>query len=177
MKKLWWAGVALAISIVLNTIAVKVGRGSYGHVMLVVQGILLIGAPAFIASLILMILGREKRWNLFLVGYALNLFSLVVGLMIVSAFIGLLVASGDVKDARAYCEALVPRLEKYKEETGRYPDDVNAVSVRQHEPLLLKGSRYYLSQAEGYVIEFKDPSTKQRVVEYSSWRKEWQTRQ
>jgi hypothetical protein len=177
MKKLWWAGVALAISIVLNTIAVKVGRGSYGHIMLVVQGILLVGAPAFIASLILMVMGREKRWNLFLAGYALNLFSLVVGLMIASAFIGLIVASGDVKDARAYCQSLVPRLEKYKEEAGRYPDDVNAVSAREHEPLLLKGSRFYIPQADGYVMEFRDPSTKQRVVEYNSWKREWQTRQ
>jgi hypothetical protein len=124
-----------------------------------------------------MIMGREKRWNLFLAGYALNLVSLVAGLMIASAFIGLFIAGRDVRDARAYCQSLVPRLEKYKEDTGKYPEDVAAISTRENEPLLLKGKRFYIPQTEGYVIEFADPSKKQRMVEYSSWKKEWQRRQ
>jgi hypothetical protein len=177
MKKLWWLGIALAVSVILNTVAVRVGRGSYAHIMFVLHVILFVGLPTFVASLILMIMGREKRWNLFLAGYALNLVSLVVGLMIASTFIGLFVANRDVTDAKAYCQSLVPRLEKHKEDTGRYPEDVAAVSARDNEPLLLAGKRFYIPQADGYVMEFRDPSKKQRMVEYSSWKKEWQRRQ
>jgi hypothetical protein len=173
MKKLWWAAGALAISIMLNTIGVKVGRGSYEYTMLVVKCILLAGVPLFVISLALMVIGREKRWNLFLAGYALNLLSLVIGLMIVSAFVGLFVASSDVKSAKAYCQALVPRLQKYKEDTGTYPEDISAVSAREHEPLLLRESRFYIPQADGYVMEFRDPSTQRRVFEYRSWTGEW----
>jgi hypothetical protein len=177
MKKLWWIVVALVISVVLNTIAVMVGRGSYEHIMFVLWCVFFVGAPAFVVSLVLMVMGREKRWNLFLAGYVLNLVSLVVGLMVVSAFVGLLVAGRDVEDARAYCRGLVPRLEKYREEAGKYPDDVAAVSAGGNEPLLLKGKRFYVPHADGYVMEFRDPSKKQRMIEYSSLKKEWQRRQ
>jgi hypothetical protein len=175
MKKLWWAAVALAISIILNSIGVKVGRGSYEYIMLVVKGILFIGVPAFAGGLALMVAGREKRWGLFLAGYALNLISLIIGMMIISAFVGLFVASNDVKSAKAYCQTLVPRLEKYKEDVGTYPDDIGRVSAREHEPLLLKRSQFYIPQADGYVMEFRDPSTERRMFEYRSWTGQWTT--
>jgi hypothetical protein len=177
MKKLWWVVVALAISAGLNTVAVMVGRGTYEHIMFVLHGILFVGVPAFVAGLILMIMGREKRWNLFLAGYALNLVSLVAGLMVVSAFVGLFIADRDVKETKEYCEWLVPQLEKYKQDKGQYPDDIDKIISRGLEPPLLLGSTFYSKAGDGYVMEFKDPSTRQRMVEYSSWKKQWQTHQ
>jgi hypothetical protein len=176
MKKLWWVVVALAISAVLNTIAVMVGRGSYAQTMFVLHAILFVGLPAFVAGLVLMIAGRENRWNLFLAGYALNLVSLVAGLMVVSAFVGFFIADRDVRETKEYCEWLVPQLEKYRQDKGQYPDDIDEIISRGLEPPLLLGNTFYRKAGEGYVMEFRDPSTKSRMVEYSSWKKQWQRR-
>jgi hypothetical protein len=176
MKKLWWVAVAIFVSAVLNMLAVKYGRGSCRHTMLVLQGMLFLGLPLFIAGLVLMIIGYDKRWKVFLVGYSLNLASLVTGLMLVSACIGMFVATGDVKDAKAYCQGLAGRLEKYKQDTGNYPQRIETVAARENEPLLLKGKQFYVLQAKGYVLEFRDPSRKQRTVEYASWRGTWEQR-
>jgi hypothetical protein len=174
MKKLWWVAVALAVSAVLNAVAAMAGRGSYAYVTLTIKCIAMVGAPTFVASIVLMISGREKRPRLFLAGYALNLASMVIGLMVVSGFIGLFIAAGDVKDARMYCDMLIPRLETYKEQSGHYPADVNAVSTGQCEPRLLTGSRFYIPQSDGYVMEFRDPSARQKIVRYCSWENHWQ---
>jgi hypothetical protein len=173
MKYLWWVVVALVISAVLNTIAVMVGRGSYEHITLVLYGILLVGFPTFVASLILMIMG-QKRWNLFFAGYVLNLVSLVVCLMIASGFIGLFVASRDVKDAKAYCESLVPRLEKYKDDKGEYPEQIDEIVSRGTEPEMFLGKPFYMKVGKGYSFEFRHPSKKMEVVGYSSWRGTWE---
>jgi hypothetical protein len=176
MKKLWWVAVAIFVSAVLNTLAVKYGRGSYRHTMLVLQGMLFVGLPLFIASFVLMVVGYYKRPKVFLAGYALNLASLVTGLMLVSACIGMFIAASDVKDAKAYCQGLVGLLEKYKQDTGNYPQRIDAVAGGEDEPLLLKGRSFYKLQSEGYVLEFGDPSRKQRMVEYASWKGTWETR-
>ncbi len=176
LRWLWRAGIAIVAAAVLNAWAVKLGRGSYMHISLVLDAILLVGMPAFLISLVLMCVGRDKRPHVFLAGYVLNLVSLVTFLMLVSACVGLFVATADTNDAKAYCDALIPRLEKYKQDTGKYPDTIEAVAGREHEPLLLKGRQFYAVQPDGYVLEFRRPQKKWELVEYISWTGRWETR-
>jgi len=176
LRRLWWVGAAVAVAAILNIWAVRLGRGSYMHISLVLDAILLLGAPAFLISLVLMCVGRDKHSHIFLAGFALNLVSLVIFLMLVSACIGLFVATADVKDAMAYCEAMIPRLEKHKQDTGKYPDALEAVASREHEPRLLRGRQFYVPQPNGYVLEFRRPQKKWELIEYISWTGRWESR-
>jgi|GEM_PF-3287522 len=176
LKCLSWIGVAIGVAIVLNMWAVKLGRGSYAHICAVMHGIVLIGLPAFVLSVVLMCVGRERHKRVFLAGYALNLAGLVTFLMLASACVGLFVAKVDVRDARNYCEGLVPRLEKYKQDTGRYPDDIKAVDSGECAPRLLQGTQFYIAQADGYILEFKHPAKRSEILEYASWKGTWEKR-
>ena len=176
LSRLSWAGVAAGIALILNVVVLKVGRGSYLHISLVLQGILFVGLPAFVVSLVLMCIGMEKRPRLFAAGYAANLVSVVTFLMIISACAGLFVATADIKDARRYCERLIPRLEKYNADTGSYPATIDAVASRENEPRLLKGVQFYIPQADGYLLEFRMPQKRNEMMEYSSWKGRWERR-
>jgi hypothetical protein len=176
LKRLWWLVIALGVAIVLNVWAVKLGRGSHVHISLVLQAIGLVGLPVFVISLVLMCVGRDKWPLVFIAGYAMNLVSLVIFLMLISACIGLFVATADTRAAMSYCEALIPRVEKYKQDTGKYPDTIEAVASREHEPLLLQGRQFYIAMPDGYVLEFKRPQKTWETIEYTSWTGKWKTR-
>lgn len=171
--RLWWIVIALGAAGILNTWAVMLGRGTHAHISAVLHVILLVGLPAFVISLVLMCAGREKYPRLFLVGYMANLVSLVIFLMLFSACIGLVMAASETKRAIAYCESLIPRLELHRQQTGMYPDTIEAIASREHEPPLLRGRRFYIPQGDGYVLEFPRPQKKWEMMEYASWEGRW----
>lgn len=177
MKKLWWVAVALGVSIIFNAIGIKAGRGSYDYIMLVLQGILFVGAPLFIAGIVLMVMGREKRPHLFLAGYALNLASVVVGLMVVSCFIGLSVADGDVKDTKSWCDQYPRWIEKFRQDNGRLPETRLEFTGDVALPRLLDDERFYCPRGDNYTFEFRNPSKRRAVVVYDSATGVWQERE
>jgi hypothetical protein len=177
MNRLWWAAVALGVSVIFNAIGVKVGRGSYDYIMLVLQVILFVGAPLFIASIVVMVMGRHERPRLFLAGYVLNLASMVVGLMVVSCFIGLSVADSDVKDTKAWCGQFPRWIEKFRQDNGRLPETRLEFTGDVALPRLLDDEQFYFPHGDTYTFEFRNPSKRRAVVVYDSATGVWQERE
>jgi len=77
-----------------------------------------------------------------------------------------------MSNAQAFCEALVPRLEQVRSETGSYPRDVSEALGGQRPPGPL-GSRFYWSDGTSFSFTIGDPGTIMGGVEYTSQSGGW----
>jgi hypothetical protein len=82
----------------------------------------------------------------------------IVGGALLSLPIGCVTCRYEVNRALRYCDSLRPALERYRAETGAYPDNLEAIPSHPPLPRLLKGIDFYQRLGEGYRIEFSDPS-------------------
>ena len=145
-------------------LAAYLGRGSFGHAL--VSGLVLLSAvPAFLLGTLVGIaslLRRRKGRGKLLSWAAAGLFAgaILFGAVGLSILPGAWFNSRDVREARFYCNSLIPRLEAHRRKTGAFPADIGDVGEKPGDrPRLLAGTTwFYYSSGDDYVFEFRDPS-------------------
>lgn len=78
----------------------------------------------------------------------------------------------DLRNAQAFCEALVPRLEQAKVDSGAYPPEIARLLDGQRLPKLWRPP-VYNSDGTNFALIINDPSTMMGGVVYSSETKDW----
>jgi hypothetical protein len=97
---------------------------------------------------------RERtRWILLL---------LIICTTVLVSGIGFLVSRAklEVRNAKEFCESLIPRLESEKARNGRYPEHLESDWWRGRKlPKLLNGRKFYwaLSEGQGYSFTVDNP--------------------
>ena len=68
-------------------------------------------------------------------------------------------ARGRVRQAKAFCESIVPQIEAVRRQTGYYPTNADpSWWAGQVPPALIRTQDFYLKTGRGYLLRFKDPS-------------------
>ncbi len=163
--RLVFALAVAALSVPAAVAATFWGRGSIEHLLLVLVPALVIGPALLVAGVLLWLYGLRThdqrnggrmRWlAAALVGLAGFTFGLAP-----SYLPGLVLHYRDVGRARQYCSDLIPRLEAWKEENGRYPAAIAPVLPAERKtPRLLAERVFYHRLGSGYELIFPDPAS------------------
>jgi hypothetical protein len=93
-------------------------------------------------------------------------------------FVGFVVSQDRirVRDAKAFCESLIPRLEAEKAQKGRYPEKLDPDWWKGRElPKHIKGREFYWSSSGGrtYAFGFPSASLLYDMVQYDPMWKRW----
>lgn len=131
-----------------------------------------IAVPAFVLAAVLFFFRRRSpgwsrafRW------------SAILGVVFVSCLpslpAGYLVARYDIANAKAYCEALAPKLEAYHSLHGSYPRDILLVADTSNCPRLLRSPTFYYNAGVTYTFLFDDPRGLFHAWIWSGDKREW----
>jgi hypothetical protein len=158
-----WKRVA-AVILAVNVLAAFFGRGSFAHGVLALAVPAYIGIPAAVLALLARLLrkGTLARWA-FVV-------AIVAASGVLSIGPGKLLLRRDLANAKAYCEALVPRLEEHRRIHGSYPKSVDA----QDAPRLIDRRTFYTTDGRAYFFSIVDPAGLLNVFVYDSTTKKWE---
>jgi hypothetical protein len=163
------------ISLFANVLITYFGRGSFGHVIIILSSIIWIALPVLAISIVLLIIGKKLQ-NKKTVYFSLRggTISLIIISTAISLPFGGLLRVNDIRDAKTYCEQIIPRVENYKREHGIYPKDINDIKLGDKKaPRLLQKFGYYNSDGTNYRFDFPDPGDMLGVFGYDNSQKEW----
>jgi len=134
--------IANVASLVLNAILVLWGRGSFLVAVLSIGVSLWIGLPLLILSCVFFSIASRKNRTRFMnmSGYCFAV-ALITFSTILSIPIGGKLLAHDIRKAKAFCEDLVPKLNKVKNDTGAFPKDISELLDEARPPPFVRTSR------------------------------------
>lgn len=165
MPRLATIGLCAALGLPVAAILAWFLRGSLEHLLVALVPALTVAPVCACGGVLLWFLGLRAgseqpagprlRWlGALLIGLA--------GFFVVLApsfLAGMIFNAMDVRDAKAYCMSLVPRLEAYHEEHGQYPAGLSDVMPSDRPlPDLLSGDPFYRRIGSRYEFSILDRS-------------------
>ena len=166
--------IAGVTALVLNVLFTFIGRGSFIHLVMVLGLVLWIASPVLLLAAVTMVVATRMEKRLYAkAAYVVLLASLVMWSLSISILTGDVVRERDIARAKAYCESLIPALERHRGQRGSYPQTLEGISLAKEHPRLLIGSAFYRSDGEAYCFDFGDPGRLMGYVAYDSTRREW----
>ncbi|OJW05821.1 MAG: hypothetical protein BGO49_27030 [Planctomycetales bacterium 71-10] len=165
-------GIVLAAWGAVAALSVVFGRGSFGHCILLGMATFAAFGCWAVGGLLWLLAGRgPSRWKE--AGRDFLIFGGLVLGMWASLPFGILLNLRDVAEARAFCEALIPAIERIKAQTGRYPATPPEVVPGAARPRLIGEGHFYGADADGYRFNFKDPAKLMGGLHYDSRSGRW----
>jgi len=171
------------LALALNAVLVFFGRGSFGHFILLVIGVLYIAVPLFaLAGVVLVVTAivasKQKtalrKFPVFWGAVVGVLLSIVLGSSVLSWPVGSVVGRQDIARAKRFCDELVPLLDAYEAEHGQYPESLAELNHGRRRPLLLRQQpSFYDSNGETFRFGFVDPAGFLNGFEFSSKNRRW----
>lgn len=163
---------ALAAWLVIVSLFALFGRGSFGQGILLVMATLAAFGCWAVGGLLLLIAGRPpSRWR------EAGLAALALGTVLFGSWaslpFGVMLNHRDIAEAQAFCEGLIPAIERFKTETGRYPESPPGLDKNIVWPRLIDGRLFYQADANGYGFLFINPSGMLNGFVYRSSTGQW----
>jgi hypothetical protein len=149
---------ALASALLLNLVLLVLGRGSFGHWLLAVAAVVIGVALIVVGEAMPVLLASPAVRRAGRAGIA---FGAILVSSVVSLAVGVFLNEREIAHAQHYCAALAPSLERFRQQNGRYPEDLTQVGVGGRPPWLLRGHDFYkaYNNGLGYRFDFIDPSS------------------
>ena len=171
-KNMKWI-IAIAATVMLNTILILWGRGSFLAAIIALGASFWIGLPVIIVSAVCFaIAARRNSARLMSIAGSGIAAGLVIFSTLLSIPIGNKFVDHDVHEAKAFCEDLVPKMELIREQTGGYPRDISALLGGIYLPHLFE-PRWYHCDGTNFSFTIVDPGTIMGGWSYDNQRKKW----
>lgn len=148
-------------------------KGTFGHLMIVVCLVLFLGAPLALFLAAWGLIGI-KRLGVIPDGLG-RIFSISVilgGGLLLSGATGAAVNYWRIHQARAFVEAMVPKLDEYRMKHGRFPRRLEDLGVT-HTPSLLVDPLGYAADADSFKFEYQDVSGMMDAFYFESSSRHW----
>lgn len=151
--------IAIATSVVLNAFLILWGRGSFLAAIISLGGSLWIGLPSLILSAVFFAMAARKNNTRFMsistsgIAVAAVIFSTVLSIPI-----GSKLGAYETRKAKAFYEALVPRMEEIRVQTGHYPRDLSDVLDGLRPPRLFE-PMYFHCDGTNFSFTIVDPGS------------------
>ncbi len=170
--------IILGAGIVCMSVLSSVLRDSLFH-LLISFGLAVIASLCFlILAGVGILLGKRLRYARTFASIFFMLFLVCAPQMLVFP-VGWALEKKDVRDAKKYCESLIPRLEEYKEASGCYPRDVDMVIDPSRrlprlfqDDRLFSGDGFYHGSCYGFEFNFEDTGDIFGMCMYHYWSSE-----
>ena len=136
--------IAIVTCLVLNAVLLVWGRGNFIAAVISLSASFWIGLPLLILSGVFFSVAARKNNTRFM---TISGSGIIAALIIFSTMLtiptGNKIVDHDVSKAKAFCEALVPKMEKFKDQTGSYPKDISGIIGGTRQPHLFKPEWYH----------------------------------
>ncbi len=148
-------------------------RGSFGHTITVYAVGLYIGAPLLLFMAVWLLFGFKRTHGIPQGLKKMFLAYVVVGgSLLVSLGLGRFLHQSEIRTTRQYVSSIVPKLDGYKREHGRYPESL-AVFPESSPPRLLQEAHGYRSDADGFRFQYWDSAGMMDGYCFDSSTREW----
>ncbi len=103
---------------------------------------------------------------------------ITINIVVMGVFVSIVLGYGiyiqDINAVKLYREPLVLSLEAYKNQHGRYPDKLSAVTnTYRGKPRLIEDTILYYNAGDRFLLSFFDPDPEIRFWIYDSAKKRW----
>ena len=151
-------GLVVAVFLTFHS---EFGRCGFAHVMIGVSS----GVIAFGAYIVGHIIVHFKPFQS--LARVCTILAIILFFSFFSLFTGLYIQKQDIAKAKEFCEGLIPLLDAYQQEKGRYPAGLNTIlSKDQKLPVLLRGADFeYSGKEDTFSFSFSDPGS----VMFGGW--------
>lgn len=148
-------------------------RGTFGHTIIILAIGVYLGAPLMLFMGIWLLVGI-KRSNRVPQGLKrVFLGSAIVGVSLgTSLLLGKFLHRLEIHRTRNYVADMVPKLEQYRTEHGRYPESL-ALFPGPRPPRLLQGRNCYRAEVDSFRFEFWDAAGMMDGYCFDSSTREW----
>jgi hypothetical protein len=154
------------------------GRGSVLHITAVLGFNLWIGVPLLILTGAAWVISNLPYSDQGRIHHAARMMLVGVGILssqLISIPAGQMLLAHEVREAQAYCEALIPTLDGIKEKQGVYPKSQEEIIKEQKDlPRLLRSDRFYWRNGQVFTFSFKDPAGVSNFYEFNSAKRKWE---
>jgi len=131
-------------------------RGSFGHTITVYAIGVYIGAPFLLLMAVWLLFGFKRTHgipqgleNMFLA------YLVVGGSLVISLGLGRYFHQSEIRTTRQYVSSIVPKLDQYKREHGRYPESLAAFPDAP-PPKLFRNAHGYRATVDSFKFEYWD---------------------
>lgn len=117
------------------------GRSSaYDLVILLAVAVsVYIGVPYFLITIVIFIVGSYRHNPSLITGAKSHIIlSLLIMTLIIPAILSESVLLSDIERAKSFCEHIVPELDKIKQSTGSYPENLASFLPKKDIPALVQ---------------------------------------
>ena len=148
-------------------------KGTFVHSIIVYAAGMYLGPPLILFMALWFVIGLKRTGtipaglrNTFLV-------SLIVGgTLLVSLGVGRSIHRWEIREVRLYVTKMVPKLDEYKRENGRYPESLSNLNAPS-PPKLLKNAHSYSADADVFRFSYWDPAGMMDGYCFDSATREW----
>jgi len=165
--------IAIATSVVLNAFLILWGRGSFLAAIISLGSSFWIGLPVLILSAVFFSIAARKNNPRFM---SISTSGIAVAAVIFSTILSIPIGSRlgahETHKAKAFCEALVPRMEEIRSQTGAYPRDLSNLLDGLRPPSLFE-PKYFHCDGTNFNFTIVDPGSIIGGWSYESTTKKW----
>jgi|GEM_PF-2718061 len=131
-------------------------KGTFGHWLIVMAAGIWLGAPLAVFLGIWLITGLIRGRGIS-TGLKQTFFIAIIagGALLLSLGTGRAIHHREIREARGYVEAMVPKLEQYRKEHGRYPATLSAVDASA-PPRLFGEAHSYAAGSDSFQFVYWD---------------------
>ena len=148
-------------------------QGTFGHWILIMSAGLLLGTPLVLFMALWFLVGLKRTGGIPSGLRNMFLFSSIAGgALLLSIGTGSAIHHWQIREARAYVAEMVPILDGYRKQHGRYPDSLAAIAVPD-PPALMKDSYSYFEESDSFRFEYWDEAGMMDGYYFDSASREW----
>jgi hypothetical protein len=148
-------------------------RGSFGHTIATLAIGVYIGVPLFLLMGIWLLVGFKRSGGVPQGLKKLFLGSMIIGISLAISYgMGKVLHDSEIRRTHDYVATIVPRLDKYRSEHGRYPESLSVFSDTR-PPRLLREPHGYRAEADSYRFEYWDAAGMMDGYCFDSSTREW----
>jgi len=161
------------IALVAGVLSGFIFRGSFGHTITVFAVGFYIGAPLLLFMVAWLLFGLKRSHG---IPQGLKkmfmAFVVVGGSLLISLGLGRLLHHSEIRSSRQYVSSIVPKLDKYRSDHGRYPESLS-VFPDLPPPRLLREAHGYRADADGFRFQYWDSTGMMDGYYFDSSTRDW----
>ncbi len=148
-------------------------RGSFGHTITVCAVGFYIGAPLLLFMAVWFLVGFKREHGIpeglkkMFLAYVV-----VSGSLVISLGLGRYLHQSEIRSTRQYVSSIVPKLDGYRKEHGRYPESLSTFP-ESPPPRLLRDAHGYRAVDDGFRFEYWDSAGMMEGYCFDSSTREW----
>ena len=162
------------ISLAISIFSPFITGGDFTHQIIILALTVFVAAPLSLFALISYGIEKITKYNRKIRPSKVSLgLAIIFAMQIVSLPIITTIESHRIKEAKAFCEKNISKLEEYHSVHGRYPETISLFQLGDIKPEFLERQKVYERTEDGFIFTFRTPGMFIGLYVYHSKKGKW----